>query len=85
MKNILSYQFFTPFTGKEIREWALFQIEHHTSHSKEADWLLKRKIVDTRLYYFSRDVYPLYKQDRRLKMPYFRRFPQSLLPKRETN
>lgn len=42
MKNILSYEYGTKFTGKEIHEWAQFQIKNNTSHVKYAKIILKR-------------------------------------------
>ena len=40
MKNILSYQPGTPFSGADIIEWAKFQIENNTSHALQADHIL---------------------------------------------
>lgn len=41
MKNILSYQPLTRFTGKEILDWAKFQIENNTSHVKQGKRILR--------------------------------------------
>lgn len=41
MKNILSYQKETKFTGEEIIQWAKYQIENKTSHIKEGEYILK--------------------------------------------
>ena len=36
MKNILSYQPGTSFSGQEILDWAEYQIKNKTSHYKQA-------------------------------------------------
>ena len=40
MKNILSYQN-REFSGKEILEWAQYQVDNNTSHSKQGARILK--------------------------------------------
>ena len=40
MKNILSYKD-TKFTGKEILEWAHYQVDNQTSHAKQGARILK--------------------------------------------
>lgn len=52
MRNILSYQPGTKFTGEEIVKWANFQIENKTSHMKQGERILKRyKLKSTKEYY----------------------------------
>lgn len=41
MKNILSYKRGSLFSGKEILEWAYYQIKNNTSHKKQANMILK--------------------------------------------
>lgn len=41
MKNILSYQPLTRFTGQEILDWAKFQVENNTSHEKQGKRILR--------------------------------------------
>lgn len=41
MKNILSYQSGAVFTGKEIIDWANFQVDNKTSKSKYGARILK--------------------------------------------
>lgn len=41
MKNILSYQNGSVFTGKEIIDWANFQVDNKTSKSKYGARILK--------------------------------------------
>ena len=41
MKNILSYQYPVTFSGKEIRDWANYQIQNNTSHKEQAERILK--------------------------------------------
>lgn len=41
MKNILSYQNSAVFTGKEIIDWANFQVDNKTSKSKYGARILK--------------------------------------------
>lgn len=52
MKNILSYQPGTVFTGKEIKDWIDFHISRQTSHTKQALHMQQEywKIKDTREY-----------------------------------
>lgn len=40
MKNILSFKCGTRFTGKEILDWANYQIENNTSHVVDATRIL---------------------------------------------
>lgn len=42
MRNILSYQQGTKFTGKEILDWANFQVENETSHKEQGLTILNR-------------------------------------------
>ena len=42
MKNILSYKKGTSFLGKEIKEWAKYNIENQTSHMKQAKYILEK-------------------------------------------
>ena len=52
MKNILSYQ--TPiFTGKEILDWANYQVDNKTSHYKQGKRILRlfSAIKPNRKYY----------------------------------
>lgn len=42
MRNILSYQFGTAFTGKEILDWANHQVENQTSHLKVGKTILRK-------------------------------------------
>lgn len=41
MKNILSFENGTKFTGQEILDWANYQIKNNTSHYKQGQRLLK--------------------------------------------
>lgn len=41
MKNILSYQPGTVFTGKEILDWAKFHVENDTSHARQGRRILR--------------------------------------------
>lgn len=41
MKNILSYQNGTTFTGKEIIDWANFQVNNKTSKSRYGSMVLR--------------------------------------------
>lgn len=52
MRNILSYQQGTKFTGKEILDWANFQVENETSHKEQGLSILYRfsNINPDRLY-----------------------------------
>jgi len=34
MKNILSYQCGSTFTGKEIKEWIAYHLKNKTSHTR---------------------------------------------------
>lgn len=58
MKNILSYQNWAMFTGKEILDWANYQVNNSTSKKKYAARILKYykdTLNPTRRYYvFSR-------------------------------
>lgn len=42
MKNILSYKPGTKFSGKEILEWAKYQIDHNTSRRKQGQKIINR-------------------------------------------
>lgn len=42
MKNILSYKPGTKFFGKEILEWAQYQIDHNTSKRKQGQKIMNR-------------------------------------------
>lgn len=42
MKNILSYIPGTQFSGKEILDWAKYQVENKTSHEKYGEVILRR-------------------------------------------
>lgn len=54
MKNILSYQPGTRFTGAEIKSWIIEQIQKHTSHERLARYMTRfSKIKDERLYFIS--------------------------------
>ncbi len=41
IKNILSYKPLTRFTGKEIIDWAKFQVNNNTSHVKQGKRILR--------------------------------------------
>lgn len=41
MKNILSYEPGTLFSGKEIIEWAKYQIENRTSHYSQGNRVIR--------------------------------------------
>ena len=41
MKNILSFKPGTKISGREILNWANFQVEHQTSHFKQGRRILK--------------------------------------------
>ena len=41
MRNILSYQPLTTFSGEEILNWANFQVEYQTSHFKQGRRILR--------------------------------------------
>ena len=41
MRNILSFKPGTKFSGKDILNWANFQVEHQTSHFKQGQRILK--------------------------------------------
>ncbi len=41
MKNILSYQPGTIFSGKEILDWAYFQVNNATSHQKQGKRIIR--------------------------------------------
>jgi hypothetical protein len=59
MKNILSYQLGTIFTGKEIKDWIIYHTQKETSsHAKEA-WELAKylNIRDNKLYRFLKGTY----------------------------
>ena len=54
MKNILSYQPLTRFTGKEILDWAKYHVENNTSHAKQGKRILRlyeKTLNPTRMYY----------------------------------
>jgi hypothetical protein len=42
MRNILSYEPGTKFSGKEILDWAKYQVENKTSHEKYGEVILRR-------------------------------------------
>ena len=42
MRNILSYEIGTQFTGQEILDWAQHQVKHQTSHQKQGEIILRR-------------------------------------------
>lgn len=44
MRNILSYQYGTIFTGKEINDFIDYHINNNTSHKKDAIRLMKHFI-----------------------------------------
>ena len=53
MRNILSYEIGTQFTGQEILDWAQYQVNNKTSHKKQGEIILRRfnKIKPTKLYF----------------------------------
>ena len=54
IKNILSYQPGTLFTGAEIKAWVKEQLENHTSHERLAHYMTHfSKMKDDRLYFIS--------------------------------
>lgn len=42
MRNILSYEPGTKFSGREILDWARHQVENKTSHEKQGAIILRR-------------------------------------------
>ena len=52
MRNILSYQLGTKFTGLEIIQWAKFQVAQKTSHMRQGACILHRfgNVKPERLY-----------------------------------
>lgn len=52
MRNILSYQPGTQFTGFEIIQWAKFQVSRKTSHMRQGAHILRRfgNVKPERLY-----------------------------------
>ena len=42
MKNILSFQPCTVWTGREILDWAQYQVENNTSHYNQGKYILSR-------------------------------------------
>ena len=44
MRNILSYQYGTIFTGKEINDFIKYNIDNNTSHKKYCIRLIKQFI-----------------------------------------
>lgn len=42
MRNILSYEIGTQFSGQEILNWAKYQVEAETSHKKYGEIILRR-------------------------------------------
>ena len=52
MRNILSYEAGTQFTGQEILDWAKAQVENKTSHQKQGEIILRRfyNLNPTKLY-----------------------------------
>ena len=59
MRNILSYQSNTAFTGKEILAWAAFQVNNQTSHIKQGQKILKlySETLNPSRYYYVRSSY----------------------------
>jgi len=54
IKNILSYQSGTRFTGAEIKAWVKEQLENHTSHEHQAHYMTRfSNVKDDRLYFIS--------------------------------
>ena len=52
MKNILSYQPGTLFSGRDILDWAKYQVENHTSRYKFGEQVIKNypDLQDCELY-----------------------------------
>lgn len=51
MRNILSYEENIHFTGKEIKDWIVFQIANQTSHLNQALYMQRfMKVKDDRKY-----------------------------------
>lgn len=52
MRNILSYEIGTQFSGQEILDWAKHQVEAETSHKKYGEIILRRfsKIKPNKMY-----------------------------------
>lgn len=50
--NILSYKPGTIFTGKEIKDWINWHLEHENSHKKVAKKLKKYLNIEDDLHYF---------------------------------
>lgn len=58
MKNILSYNLGTCFTGKEIKDWIRFHLDNKTSHSKQASYLKKfLNLKDNKVYKLEKGYY----------------------------
>lgn len=51
MKNILSYQAGTIFSGREIKQWAFHHYLNHTSHERNAKRILNKFIIKDDRYY----------------------------------
>lgn len=51
MKNILSYQYGTIFTGKVINDFINYHINNNTSHKKDAIRLAKQFIFKDNCFY----------------------------------
>lgn len=58
MKNILSYQCGSVFTGKEIKEWIAYHLKNKTSHTRQANYLRRFfSLKDDKLYSLCKDDY----------------------------
>lgn len=58
MKNILSYNLNTRFTGKEIKDWIRFHLNNKTSHTKQAYYLKKfLNLKDNKIYKLQKGDY----------------------------
>ena len=53
MRNILSYQYGTIFTGKEVNDFIKYNIDNNTSHKKDSIRLMKQFIFKDDCYYCS--------------------------------
>ena len=52
MKNILSYQPMSTFSGKEIKDWISFNLKNNTSHTKQAKMMEKfLNLRDDKIYH----------------------------------
>lgn len=58
MKNILSYQCGSVFTGKEIKEWIAYHLKNKTGHTRHANYLKRFfSLKDDKLYYLCKNNY----------------------------